>query len=319
MAERLQRWRSRLRATRERLGVSRAELARRSGVPADTLRRWEDGTRNPRHASLRAVLDALDCPSAEANALLAEAGFPPARTLFPGDRFPNYYYTAGELQDAVEQAPWPEFVINDNIEVVAANATVQALWGIDFAHEQSWRTSAQMNALIFASDHHFADRLVNWEEVVATLVSTFKGRPRDPHTIDEPDTYFDAVLAEFVRGDPAFLSRLIDIFAKTPAREAKCRWSYRVVWSDDEFGDMRFLGLVSTASEPDALAFQDWHPVDAATWDVLERVKTRPRDRRPALERSEGSGSELVRLRRRPRRGLCIRRVGAGGWPPCLP
>lgn len=44
---------------------------------------------------------------------------------------------------------------------------------------------------------------------------------------------------------------------------------------DDEFGDMRFLGIVSTASEPDALAFQDWHPVDAATWEVLERVKSR--------------------------------------------
>jgi transcriptional regulator with XRE-family HTH domain len=281
MGKRLQRWRSRLRATRERLGVSRAELARRSGVPADTLRRWEDGTRNPRYTSLGAVLDALDCPSAEANALLAEAGFPPARTLFPSDRFPNYYYTVDELQDAVEQAPWPEFVTNDNAEVVAANAAVQALWLIDFAHEKSWRTSAQMNVLSVASDHHFADRCVNWEEVVAMLASVFKGRPRDPHTIDEPDPYFDAVLAEFVRGDAAFLSRLIDIFAATPAREPKCRWSHRVVWRDDEFGDMRFLGLVSTASEPDALAFNDWHPLDAASWDALERVKSRHNVRSP--------------------------------------
>ena len=285
MGERLLIWRSQLRATRERLGVSRAELARRSGVPANTLRRWEDGTRNPRHASLRAVLDALDCPSAEANALLAEAGFPPASTLFPGDRFPNYYFTVDELQDAVEQVPWPEFVINDNIEVVAANATAQALWLIDFAHEKSWRTSAQMNALIFASDHHFADRIVNWDEVVATLVSTFKGRPRDPRTIDEPDPYFDAVLAEFVRGDPAFLGRLIDIFAKTPARGPKCRWSYRVIWRDDEFGDMRFLGLVSTASEPDGLSFNDWHPLDAESWNILESVKARSNNDKRATKR----------------------------------
>ena len=275
MAERLQRWRSRLRATRERLGVSRAELARRSGVPADTLRRWEDGTRNPRHASLRAVLDALDCPSAEANAILTEVGFPPARTLFPGDRFPNYYYTVDELQDAVEQVPWPEFVINDNVEVVAANAAVQALWCIDFAHEQSWRTSAQMNALSFASDHHFADRIVNWEEVVATLVSTFKGRPRDPRTIDEPDPYFEAVLAEFAGGDPVFLQRLLKVWESTPPAEPKVRRTYRIVWNDPEFGDMRFLGLATTASEPDGLSFNDWHPLDAASWDALERVKAR--------------------------------------------
>lgn len=110
---------------------------------------------------------------------------------------------------------------------------------------------------------------------MATLASVFKGRPRDPHTIDQPDPYFHAVLAEFAKGDPAFLAKLIDIFSQTPARDPKCRWTYPVVWRDDDFGEMRFLGVVGTASEPDALAFQDWHPVDAATWDVLERVKAR--------------------------------------------
>ena len=36
---------------------------------------------------------------------------------------------------------------------------------------------------------------------------------------------------------------------------------------------MRFMGVVSTASEPDGLAFQDRHPLDAETWSVLERSK----------------------------------------------
>ena len=284
MGERLQRWRSRLRATRERLGVSRAELARRSGVPADTLRRWEDGTRNPRHASLRAVLDALDCPSAEANALLAEAGFPPARTLFPGDRFPNYYYTAGELQDAVEQAPWPEFVLNDNTEVVAANAVVQALWRINFEEERARRTKPQMNLLSVASDYQFTHHVLNWDECVATLASVFKGRPRDPHTLeqpDRPDPYFDAVLAEFSKGDSTFLARLIEVFARTPAREPKCRWTYRVVWRDDDFGELRFSAVVNVANEPDALSFNDWIPIDAETWSVLEQVKARAKPATP--------------------------------------
>ncbi|MEX2159978.1 MAG: helix-turn-helix transcriptional regulator [Dehalococcoidia bacterium] len=271
----MQSWQSRLRATRERLGVSRAGLARQSGVPAHTLRRWEDGTRHPRAENLRAVLDALDCPSADANAIMAEAGFPPARTLFPSDRFPNYFYTAEELQTAVEDVPWPEFALNDNVEVVAANMVVEALWRVDFAREKSRRTSAQMNVLSVASDHHFADRCVNWDQVVATLASVLKGRPDDAHTLDEPDPYFSAVLAEFAKGDPAFLSRMIEIVAATPARDPKCRWSYPVVWRDDDFGEMRFMSIVNAASEPDGLSFNDWMPLDGASWEALERVKAR--------------------------------------------
>lgn len=275
MAEQDQGWRTQLRNIRGRLDVSRTELARRSGVPVHTLRRWEDGSRNPKQDSLRAVLTALDCPTFEANAILADAGFPPARTLFPTDLFPAYYYTVAELHQAVEEQPWPEFVLNNNTEVVAANRAVQALWQIDFADEKARRTPAQMNLLSVASDHKFTDHVVNWDECVTTLAAVFKGRPRDPHTLEQPDPYFDAVLAEFARGDPAFLTRLIEVFAATPARDPKCRWTYRVVWRDDDFGEMRFLAVVNTASEPDGLAFNDWHPVDAETWAVLEQVKSR--------------------------------------------
>jgi hypothetical protein len=38
---------------------------------------------------------------------------------------------------------------------------------------------------------------------------------------------------------------------------------------------MRFTLVISMASERDALSFHDWHPVDANTWRVLEKVKAR--------------------------------------------
>lgn len=60
---------------------------------------------------------------------------------------------------------------------------------------------------------------------------------------------------------------------------SQCRWSYRVVWRDLELGEMRFHCLVSTASEPDGLAFNDWHPVDSDTWSVLEQVTARHAER----------------------------------------
>ena len=38
---------------------------------------------------------------------------------------------------------------------------------------------------------------------------------------------------------------------------------------------MRFHAIVSTASEPDGLAINDWIPLDAESWSVLEAVKAR--------------------------------------------
>jgi transcriptional regulator with XRE-family HTH domain len=268
-------WRGKLREIRESLGLSRSDLARRSGVPVDTIRRWEDGNRSPRHASLTAVLAALDCPSAEANAILLDAGFAPQPTLFPADRFPNFWFTIDELPHAVEEVAWPEFVLNDHAEIITANAATQAVWRINFAWEKAHRTQAQMNVLSVASDHRFAERLVNWEEVIGALISAFKGRPQNPRDLDEPDPYFNAVLAEFAAGDRTFLERLIKTWESTPAREAKCRWMFPVVWRDDDFGEMRFIDVVNPASDPDALGFNDWIPVDAQTWKILEQVKAR--------------------------------------------
>jgi hypothetical protein len=97
----------------------------------------------------------------------------------------------------------------------------------------------------------------------------------EPCSLDEPDPYFSEVLQEFAGGDPAFLARLVQIWMATPGRDAKVRWSYHVVWRDEEFGEMRFRSIVGTASEPGGLSFNDWQPLDAATWNVLERVKAR--------------------------------------------
>jgi hypothetical protein len=174
----------------------------------------------------------------------------------------------------VEDVAWPEYVINDNLEVVAANSTVEALWGIDLAREKQQRTAAQMNLLSVASDYRFTEHVQNWDECVGVIASVFKGRPEDARTLDEPDAYFNAVLAEFAEGNPAFLSRLIGIFAKIPAREPKVRWMFPVVWKVD-LGEMRFMNVIGTASEPDGLSFNDWIPQDAPSWDALERVKSR--------------------------------------------
>lgn len=268
-------WSESLRSAREGLGLTRAALAQLVGVPADTLRRWEDGSRRPAEPRLKALLAELKVAGVEANAILADAGYHPEPTLFPNWRFPNYFYTVEELQQAVEEVPWPEFVLDNNVQVVAANSAAQAVWGVDFRAERARRNRAQMNLLSVASDNAFGERLVNWDECIGIIASVFKGQPRDPESIDEPSAYFNAVLGEFSKGDPAFLARFLKTFADAPARDPKCRWSFPVIWRDDEFGEMRFRGVVSTASEPDGFGFNDWIPIDAPTWSALDQVKAR--------------------------------------------
>jgi transcriptional regulator with XRE-family HTH domain len=268
-------WRHKLRGVRQRVGISQREVAERAGLSQESIRAYETGRRRPTRERMTAILQALEATAYEANDVLEAAGFSTPSTMFPDDEYPNYFFSVDELQAEVELAEWPEFVLNNANEVVAANAAVQALWGIDFAHERETRTRAQLNLLSVASQQRFAERIVNWDECVATLAAVFKGRPVNPASLDEPDPYFSEVLQGFADGDPAFLARLVQIWMATPGRDAKVRWSYRVVWRDEEFGEMRFRSVVGTANEPGGLSFNDWQPLDAETWGVLERVKRR--------------------------------------------
>ena len=273
-------WRQKLRDVRKRIGISQREVAERAGISQESMRAYETGRRRPTRERLTAILQALEAPAYDANEILEAAGFSTPSTLFPADEYPDFFFSIDELQAEVELVAWPEFVLNNTTELVAANAAAQALWGIDWATERATRTRVQLNLLTVASDRKFADRIVNWDECVGTLVSVFKARQISPASLDEPDPYFAEVLREFADGDPAFLARLVRVWVATPGRDAKVRWSYRVVWRDEEFGEMRFLCMVGPANEPGGLSFNDWQPLDAETWGVLEQVKARAAGRR---------------------------------------
>lgn len=269
------RWSQGLQHAREKVGITQRQLGELAGVSPETVRAYERGSRSPRRHNLVAVLDALSVDQAQRNRILEAAGFSSTRTLFPSDEYPNYFFTVEELQKEVELVAWPGFVLNNANEVVAANAAVQAIWGIDFQQLRKTSSGAELNLLSVASQRRFADRVLNWDECVGTLAAVFKGRPVNPASLDEPDPYFHRVLQEFADGDPQFLSRLVRVWMETPARAAKVRWGYNVVWQDPEFGVVRFQAMVGTASEPDGLAFNDWMPLDAESWNVLEQVKLR--------------------------------------------
>jgi transcriptional regulator with XRE-family HTH domain len=257
------------------LGLSQHALARLANLSTETVRAYENRRRHPGRSHLEAILDALGIAPHEANEILSLAGYAPRPRVFPLEQFAGYFFTADELQAYVEQQPWPEFVLDQQTQLMAANKSAAALWRVDLPQEMKARSRAQLNMLAVASQHHFSDVIVNWTEMVSLLVAVAKGQPRRPESLDEPSAYFSEVLAEFAKGDPAFLPALATIWEKTAPREAKCHWSYPVVWRDPECGEMRFRGVVSTASDVDGLSFNSWVPLDAGTWTVLEQVKAR--------------------------------------------
>jgi hypothetical protein len=164
------------------------------------------------------------------------------------------------------------FVANNTIEIVAANFAAQRLWGVDLRAEIERRTRAQINFLAIAAERHFAARIANWPELVGVLVSVLKAVPQSRSLLDQPESLFAEVFATFAASDPSLIAPLFALWEATPARTAKVRWTYPVVWHEPGFDDIRFLGIVNPASEPDGLSFNDWLPADARSHAVLEAI-----------------------------------------------
>ena len=99
------------------------------------------------------------------------------------------------------------------------------------------------------------------------------------------------MLDRFLKGDPKYVGRLMQLWQETLPREPKVRWEYEVLWNEPGIGRMRFLAVVNTASEPDGLAFNDWMPVGAETWKNFEALQKR--GRRPDGARAVIDGLRL--------------------------
>ena len=265
-------WRALLRAERQRLGLTQAELAKRAGIAPETLRKYERGGRTPTRASIERLLGALQVPHATARAILRELGFAAAETLFTPEADPDYHFTIPRLQVFVEETPWPQFAANNVLEIVAANSAAQALWGIDLQAEFARRSRAQLNVLAIAAERRFSERIGNWPELMTRLVGALKAIPESKTILDDPGSLFGEVFAAFAKNDPTAIPKLFAIWERTPPGSARVRWNYPVIWREPGIGEIHFLGTVTTASEPDALAFNDWIPIDAASHALLEKA-----------------------------------------------
>lgn len=270
-------WRDEIRQARRRLRLSREKLARAAGVSTETVRKYETGERDATRDSLTRIIDALHVDRAWRNRILLAAGFAPdGMDRRPADINP-WYLSPAEAAAETERYAWPSFVLGERGEVLSANAAAQRLWGVDLRTE--FLDPVERNLLAIASLPRFADRCLNWDEAVGTIVRMFKTFHRANETVEDPSPYFAAVLAHFLKGDPRYVARLGSLWQDAPeAFPYKMRWAYPIVWDDQQAGRMRFTCLVSGGiNELDGLALNDWIPVDADSWRALAQVTARRR------------------------------------------
>jgi len=266
-------WSRGLHSARKTLRLSRNRLSRIAGVSAETIKAYELGLRHPTRSLLVAILDGLKLERNARNNILADAGFSPDGGSLGPDRFSGYQFSPQSAKCHVDAMPWPAFILNDYAEVTCCNPLTERLWGIEL--EREFPNMLDRNMLSVASNPRFADRVENWEEMMRVGIGVFKGHHLGAEAIDNASPYFSRILERFLQGDPKYVGRMMNLWQETPPHEPKVRWEYEVHWNEPGIGRMSFLAVVNTANADDGLAFNDWMPVNAVTWQRLGRLRRR--------------------------------------------
>jgi transcriptional regulator with XRE-family HTH domain len=259
-----------LAAERVRLGLSQADLAARAHVSPHTLKAYESGRRHPSRPYLTAIMDALKIERSQRNRIFDAAGYATDWYEIGPWSDNRFMFTVDEATEFIAGYPWPAFLLNEMMEVCAANNAAQRLWMVDL--DKEFLDPIDRNMLAVASNPRFAERCTNLTEVLEVMAAVFKGHHRGPEALENPSPYFAAVLQRFLAGDAKYVQPFLEAWQKAVPRTPKIRWEYPIVWDDPDVGTLRFRGMVNPASEPDGLAFNDWIPLDAETWAALARL-----------------------------------------------
>lgn len=263
-------WSDDLRAARQDVGLSREALAGVAGVSSATVKAYEDGSRNPSRLMLVSLLDSLKVARNVRNKILVGAGFAPDGQFLGPGRLPGFMFTLAEANAEVDQCQWPSFVVNEFMELICCNDVCERLWDVDLSSE--FAPGIERNMLAVARSLRFAERMGNWDDLVRLAIGVFKGHYRGPEELDQASPYFAQVMLRYAQGEPRFVARFAELWLDTPPRGAKVRLMYPIHWQEPGYRPMHFQGLVTTANEPEGLAFNDWIPRDATTWEELDKL-----------------------------------------------
>jgi transcriptional regulator with XRE-family HTH domain len=283
-------WNEVLRSERLRLGLTQAELASRAALDAETIRKYEKGTRQPSREALARILDALQASTSTAHRVMIDRGFYHPDSRFSQDGDGGYYFMEADLRPFIDRAAWPIFVGNEHGELIAANVVARTLWNVDLEEEARRRGSTRISLFVAIADPRIAGRLVNRDEMLREFIAIFKSAPASRSMLDAPGPRFSGMLDLVGATSPRFLLSLLRLWAGTPPHADRVRWTYPVIWQEPGYPEMRLVGTVNPASEPEGWAFNDWIPADAASFATLEEILHDRGAQQPKADAGNGNG-----------------------------
>ena len=283
-------WHDLLRAHRLSRRLTQAELATRAGISPEMLSRIERGKAPHTDARrLAGIAAALELDAAETGELFAAAGreLPGAIVDLAGEQT----FDAGLA--VIAGYPWPCLLLNDRIEIVAANALARAVVG-----------SSLLGQLLRSHDHNLVRllaqpavraRLLNWEAFASALAGF--AVTRGLQLGGGATSRYAATLNERLQAQQRLLhARLTEIWRRSPADTARVATALH--WRAADGSTLRFAAVLSLWSAHEGLWALDLHPADAATLAWLAAQPQRPTDPR-ALACRVGNWPELLHDARR--------------------
>lgn len=277
-----------LRFARERNGLTRKQVAARSGLSESTLYAMEAGKRPLVRETIVSATRAMKLDMAFTNAVLDAAGFDPepsdltayilgyelsAESRFAGNLEKRTSWEPAAVVREVASYPWPALVVNARCEVIAINVLASDVFGVDLT---SVPPGPARNLFTLVTDAAFMRRTTNWEVVIANVLpgnlEAYMARP-DGELGDPKDAaYFESVV-QFVRrrevaagrGD-AVIRKVFDAWRAKPDRRLTARITFPFACGPAG-GALNFNTVIGPWNGMmDPYWAIELHPADAETW-----------------------------------------------------
>ena len=277
-----------LRFARERNGLTRKQLAQRSGLSESILYAMEAGKRPLVRETIVSATRAMKLDMAFTNAILDAAGFDPepsdltayilgyelsADSRFAGNLEKRTSWEPAAVAREVAGYAWPALVVNGRCEVIAINERASNVFGVDLA---SVPAGPARNLFTLVTDAAFMQRTSNWEVVIANVLpgnlEAYMARPDGDLGAAKDAAYFESVI-QFVRrreiaagrGD-AVIRKVFDAWRAKPERRLTARITFPFA-CDPDGGALNFNTVIGPWNGMmDPYWAIELHPADAETW-----------------------------------------------------
>jgi transcriptional regulator with XRE-family HTH domain len=261
-------WRRSMRDTRKQRGLSRADVAHRSGLSQSAIKAYESGDRHPSREALTAIIDALGLTKDQANPLLAGAGYATNVSAIFHQAYGPYEQEWFERE--VEWSAWPAAVTNEASDIIAANRIFRRLVGIPLSEKLP--RPERWNLIVLASDPAFGEHVENWDEVFSVMLGLGKADLRRDVNPERPAPWTTEAFKLFLQGDPAYVARLLKLWDGAQPVAHTTRLHLPVRWRH-EGQTLRFQSVLHIADVWKVYAWSDWIPEDEATMRALAALR----------------------------------------------